>query len=185
MSFSRANASNCSCDGTTLMIRQPSGVGPARCTCQPSGSLPSWNSLAVSWSYTCWFPPGMSTMTATAIVSPLSRSRYGVACRSGVCVASAPPGRDERGVLVGAVFPGEVPSVDDVELAVRQPLMEELGVDRRHRTVPAAGDDLHRGLHLRQQIAQGRELGRVGAHVPHRLDEAVALVGRQIILTDR
>src|SRR4029077_15578812 len=139
---------------------------------------------AVSCSYTCWFPLGMSTMTTTAIVSPSSRSRL---CRggwSGGCVASVPPGRDEGGVLGGAVLPGEVPRVDDVELAVRQPLMEELGVHRRHGTVPAAGDDLHRGLHLREQITQGRELGGGGARVPHRFDEAVALVGRQVVLPD-
>jgi hypothetical protein len=42
-----------------------------------------------------------------------------------------------------------VPGVDDVELAVGQPLIEILADDRRHDGVVAAGDDLHRRLDLR------------------------------------
>ena len=41
-------------------------------------------------------------------------------------------GHSGRRVLVRVVFPGEVAGVDDVELALGQPLMEILGVDRRH-----------------------------------------------------
>ena len=69
-------------------------------------------------------------------------------------------------------------------LLVRQPLVEELGVHRRNCTVAAAGDDRHRGLHLREQIAKGRKLGGAGAHVTHRFDEAVALLGRRVVLPD-
>jgi len=63
-------------------------------------------------------------------------------------------------------------------------LWRELGVDWRHRRVSPPGDDLHRRLYLRQQVAQYRKLGRVGAHVAHRLDHPVAFVGRQVILAD-
>src|ERR1700722_1786104 len=59
-------------------------------------------------------------------------------------VAAGPPGGGQGGELVGAVFPGEVARVDDVELAVGQPLVEELGVGGRDRPVVAAGDVEHR-----------------------------------------
>jgi hypothetical protein len=41
-----------------------------------------------------------------------------------------------------------VTSVDDVELAVRQALVEKLGVDGGHRRVSGAADDLHRRMYL-------------------------------------
>ena len=41
-------------------------------------------------------------------------------------------GHSERRVLVRVVFPGDLAGVDDVELALGQPLIEILGVDRRH-----------------------------------------------------
>src|ERR1700722_13818095 len=94
-------------------------------------------------------------------------------------VPSGPPTRDERGELVRAVLPGEVARLEDVELAVGQPLVEKLAVDRWYHRVLAATDDLQRRPDLRQQAAEGRELGRVRADVAHRLDEPVALVGRQ------
>jgi hypothetical protein len=47
-----------------------------------------------------------------------------------------------------------MPGVEDVELAAGQPVVQELGVDRRHRRVTRAGDDLHRRLDLGQQVAQ-------------------------------
>ena len=73
-----------------------------------------------------------------------------------------PAARDEHRVLVRAVLPGEVPHVDDVEL-VSGSRSWELGVDRRHRRVSRAGDDLHRRLDLRQEIAQDRrDFGRGG-----------------------
>jgi hypothetical protein len=59
-----------------------------------------------------------------------------------------------------------VPGADEVELAVGEPLSQELGIFRRHRLVAGAGDDLHGRLDLRQQVAQDRKLGRVGSHVP-------------------
>jgi hypothetical protein len=34
------------------------------------------------------------------------------------------------------------------------------------------------------RFAQGRHVGVIAAHVAHRLDEALALVGRQIVLRD-
>jgi hypothetical protein len=77
-----------------------------------------------------------------------------------------------------------VPGVEDVELAAGQPVVQELGVDRRHRRVAGAGDDLHRRLDLRQQVAQGREFGRVGADVAHRLGHPVTLIRPQVVLAD-
>jgi hypothetical protein len=77
-----------------------------------------------------------------------------------------------------------VPGVEEVELAVGQPLVEELAVGRWHHRVSLSGDDLHRRLDLRQQIAQDRKVGGVGADVAHRLDEAVAVVGGQVVLPD-
>ena len=42
-------------------------------------------------------------------------------------------------LLVRGVLPREVPGVDDVELAVRQPLVEKLDVDQWYRRVRLAG----------------------------------------------
>src|ERR1700679_1667626 len=122
----------------------------------------------------------MSTMTAS-MFSPFSSGsdvRGGLAVRSacsrrtGARVAGAPPARHERRELVRAVLPDEMAGVDRVELAVGQPLVEKLGVYRRHRRIMRAGEDLHRRLYLRQEDREGRKLGRVASHVAHRLDEA-------------
>jgi hypothetical protein len=75
-----------------------------------------------------------------------------------------------------------VAGVDDVELAVGQPCVEELCVRGRDRGVASAGDDLHRRLDRREQVSKDRELGGVGAHVAHRLDEVVAVVGGEVVL---
>jgi hypothetical protein len=56
------------------------------------------------------------------------------------------------------------------------------GVDRRHHGVFRAVDDQHRRLDRGQRVAQDRQLLRVGAHAAHRLGEALALVGREIVL---
>ena len=66
--------------------------------------------------------------------------------------------------------------VDDVKLAVRQPLVQEAGVDRRHRRIASAGDDLHRGVYPRQQVGQHLKLSRVGTQVANRLGEPVSPV---------
>ena len=78
-----------------------------------------------------------------------------------------------------------MPRVDDVELAARQPLSQELGVDRRCRLVVHAGDDLHGRADLRQQTGQDRKFGRVGAHILYRPGEPVALVAGHVVLADR
>ena len=49
-----------------------------------------------------------------------------------VAIDSPGFGHSGRRVLVRVVFPGEVAGVDDVELVLGQPLLEILGVDRRH-----------------------------------------------------
>src|SRR6478735_2543610 len=121
------------------------------------------------------------TVSSRSVITPSSLFSFWLA---GGRIVSAPTSRYEHRVLVGRVLPGEVPRVDDVELAVRQPLVEELGVDRWHRQVLPAGDDLHRYLDLRQEVAQDWQLGRVGAHVAHRLDHPVALVGGEVVLAD-
>jgi hypothetical protein len=77
-----------------------------------------------------------------------------------------------------------VARVDDVELAVRQPLVQESGVDRRHFGIVGAGDDLHRGVYPRQQASQYRKLNRVGPQVTNRLGEPVSLVGGQVVVPD-
>jgi hypothetical protein len=64
-----------------------------------------------------------------------------------------PPVRDECGELVCRVFPREVPDVDDVELAVREPLVEKFGFERRHRRISPPGRDLYRCLDLWQEVA--------------------------------
>src|ERR1700757_1777067 len=58
-------------------------------------------------------------------------------------VAVGPPSRDERRVLVGSVLPGEVPGIEQVELALRQLLVEVLGVGRQCHRVVRSVDDLH------------------------------------------
>src|ERR1700678_1939586 len=127
----------------------------------------------------------MSTMTAS-MFGPFSSGFDGggvlavrSACsrRTGARVARAPPARHERRELGRSVLPDEVPDVDRVELAVGQPLVEKLGVDRRHRRIMCAGEDLYRRLYSRQQISEDWKLRRVGAHVAHRLDEAVTVIG--------
>src|SRR4051794_28452758 len=99
-------------------------------------------------------------------------------------VAFRPPAGDQRGVLACIVLPSEVASVDDVELAVRESCVEKLRVRGRNHSVAFAGDDLYRRLDRRQQVAEDREFGGVGTHVAHGLDEALAVVGGQIVLTD-
>ena len=49
-----------------------------------------------------------------------------------VAIDSPGFGHSGRRVLVRVVFPDGVAGVDDVELALGQPLMEILGIDRRH-----------------------------------------------------
>jgi hypothetical protein len=110
------------------------------------------------------------------------RGTVNVCIGSGSRVAAVPPVADEGGVRVGCVLPCVVPGVDEVERAVGQPLMQKLGVGRWHRGVSRAGDDLYRRLYLREQIAQERNVGRVAAQVAHRLDEAVAVVGGEVVL---
>src|SRR6202049_2824296 len=77
-----------------------------------------------------------------------------------------------------------MPDVDDVELALWQPLVEKLAVDRWHRWVSRTRDDLDRRLDLRQQIAENRQLRWISAHVAHRFDEPVSLVGGEVVLAD-
>src|SRR4029077_15639023 len=59
-------------------------------------------------------------------------------------VAAVDPGGDDRAVLAGRLFPGEMPGVEHVEPAVGQPGVEELGVGDRHDEVLAPGDDLYK-----------------------------------------
>lgn len=72
------------------------------------------------------------------------RSRSACCRRSGGRVASAPLTRDERRVLVRAVLPQEVTGINEVALALGQPLVEKLAVARWHRCVSPAGDNLLR-----------------------------------------
>src|SRR5262249_20956118 len=87
-------------------------------------------------------------------VEPLQRSAGWAAsqCRarrcagsggSGGCVAAGPPAGDQRGVLVGGVLPGEVPRIEQVEVALGQTLVEVFGVDQWHYRVSRSVDDLH------------------------------------------
>src|ERR1700751_914751 len=97
-------------------------------------------------------------------------------------VPGAPPGGHEGGVLVGGVLPGEVTSVDDVELAPWEPLVEIVCIYWGHGRIVRSGNDLHRGLDLWQQVAEHGKLHGVGAHVSHRFDETVAVVGGEVVL---
>ena len=64
--------------------------------------------------------------------------------------------------------------LEDVELAVGEPRVEELGVARRHERVAAAGDDLNRGADGAESFGEDGQVGRVAADVRRGLDEAVA-----------
>jgi hypothetical protein len=44
--------------------------------------------------------------------------------------------------------------------------------------------ELTTGTDPRQQLAEDRKIGRVIAHVAHRLDEPVAVVGGEVVLAD-
>lgn len=68
-------------------------------------------------------------------------------------------------------------------LLLGSPVVEKPVIARRHRSVPHARDDLHRGLDLREQLGEDRK-ARLGADVARRLDEAVAVVGGEVVLPD-
>ncbi len=72
--------------------------------------------------------------------------------------------------------------LEDVELAVGKPRVEELGVARRHERVVAPGDDLNRRPDLTESFSEDRQVRRIAAHVGRRLDEPIARVGRQVVL---
>src|SRR5262249_3446162 len=72
--------------------------------------------------------------------------------------AAGPPCSQERAVFVSRVLPDKMAGVDQVKLAVWQPLVEKLSIDGRDDHVSAAGNDLHGRLNLRQGVAQHLEL---------------------------
>src|SRR6476661_6868727 len=103
--------------------------------------------------------------------------------------SSGPPGRvrfdpgpRQLEVPVGAVLPGEMARVEDVELAFGQALVQELGVGRRHQGVVAAGDELNRSLDVTEPFGQDRQVSGIAADVCHRLNEAVACIRAQVVL---
>ena len=89
----------------------------------------------------------------------------------------------ELQIVIGAVLPGEMAGLEDVELAVGQPRVQELGVARRHERVVATGDDLNRGPDVTESFGEDRQVRRIAAHVGRRLDKSIARVGRQVVLS--
>ena len=84
----------------------------------------------------------------------------------------------------GASSQTKWPASISVDAAVRQPLVQELGVGDRNDPVVAAVDDRDRRRDLRQQLGElGQFLG-VPADVAHRLDVAVAVVTGQVVRAD-
>src|SRR5262249_48232624 len=82
--------------------------------------------------------------------------------------------QDGGRVLRRRLFPDEVSGLEDDEAAVRESLVQELGVRERNDAVVATVDGGDRCRDARQELGQLRKLLGVGADVAHRLDEAVA-----------
>ena len=114
--------------------------------------------------------------------APASSGSAGARSLVDVLVPALDPGRDERRLVVGGVLPHEVDDVEHVELACGQLLVQVLEIDGRYQTVPPATDDLDRRVDRRRAIVQDRPVLGIGAHLPHRLDEAVPVVGLEIVL---
>ena len=55
--------------------------------------------------------------------------------------------------------------LEDVEFAVGQPFVQELGVARRHERVVATGDELDRSADVAESFGEDRQVGRIVAHV--------------------
>jgi hypothetical protein len=68
--------------------------------------------MRLSWSPWPW------VMSIVVRFSPVASIHRTICLAAGGLVAAGPPGGDQRRVLVGCVLPGEVPGVEDVELAV-------------------------------------------------------------------
>jgi hypothetical protein len=116
---------------------------------------------------------------------PRGRDLTGSSCgRSNVRVASAPPARGRAPRTRRRRPPRRSAQRRSGRACCWQPLVQVLPVDRWNSRIACAGEDLHGSLHLRQQHREGRKLGRVGAHVARRLDEAIALIGGEVVLTD-
>src|SRR5207244_5511980 len=87
-------------------------------------------------------------------------------------------------IVISPVLPREVAGLEDVELAARQPRVQEFSVARRHERVAATGDDLNRGPDVTQSFRKDRQLGGIAAHVRRRLGESIARVRAQVVLTN-
>src|SRR4051812_16921227 len=68
------------------------------------------------------------------------------------------PGSRQLEILISAVLPREMAGLDEVELAVGQPRVQELGVARRHERVVATGDDLNRSPDVAESLGEEREV---------------------------
>src|SRR2546426_3760076 len=86
-------------------------------------------------------------------------------------VAVVDPVERDRTPLLRTVLPREVAGVKQRELAVRQTLVEVLGVRWRHERIALARDDLYRRTDLGKQVAQYLQVGGVTAHVARGLGE--------------
>src|SRR3984885_9476840 len=75
--------------------------------------------------------------------------------------------------------------INDVELAVGEPCVQELAVARRDEPVVATGDDLDGGCDVTESFGEDGEVRWVAAHVGRRLDEPAARVRREVVLAYR
>jgi hypothetical protein len=75
-------------------------------------------------------------------------------------------------------------SVEGMDLAVRQEVVQELVVRPRHEVVVTPGNDLGRRGDRREQIAQDRVLFGVAPDETGGLREATEVVGADVVLVD-
>src|SRR5215471_11827939 len=69
-------------------------------------------------------------------------------------VGSVPPADEQRGVFSGFFFPAEMTRAsNEINLGVRQSLMEKLGVGRGHHLVVGSGNDPDRCFDACQQLS--------------------------------
>ena len=98
---------------------------------------------------------------------------------------SAPyPIGDHVAVLLARLLPREVTSVEWMDLAVREEVVEVLVVRPRHEVIIASVDDLGRRGDRREKVAQNRVLFWVVPHEASGLREAAEVVGADIVLVD-
>src|SRR5258708_4080340 len=99
-------------------------------------------------------------------------------------IATPHPVGDQTSRGLPCFLPGEVTSLESMDLAVRKDVCEVLVVRPRHDVVVASREDLGGRRDCRQQVGQHRVLLGVVPDEPRRLCEAPEVVGADVVLVN-